>query len=68
MAEAEVQDNHHEDAADVVVQGIFVHVVDVEGGYRVEFEFIGGFDPLRAPTVLELAAKAARLHVGLPSA
>lgn len=47
--------------------GLFVHVEQTSRGPRVAFECIDGFDPLMAPTVLELAAQAAYMHLGLPA-
>lgn len=47
------------------IPGVFVYIKQEIGGLQVAFEFVGGFSPLAAPIALEIAAVAARRHVGL---
>lgn len=49
----------------VLGAGVFVYSKKTEQGLQVAFEILGDLDPLAVPSLLEVAQKVARQHVGL---
>lgn len=45
--------------------GVLVFVRETAQGPKVDIECLGGYDPMAAPSLLELGYKVARLKLGL---